>query len=397
VSDLPADQEAGAFTPAPGGSRQKRFFKKFDDWGVPLRTILTIDVVVILTWTVYRTLGRLRELILWVLIAAFVALVLNPAVGFLQRHRFRRAPAIGVVFLAAVLLFAGLLGLFGYPLINALTHLGERLPTMVKQVEKGHGSLAHTLQRLHLLTWVQQNAPKLQSAAHSLGKPALSVGTNLAKAVFSTLLAFTTIGFLSLFMLMEAPAIRRAALGAVPAGHRATVDGVLSRVSRSVTAYVLGSMALSFLFGLVVFITMAILGVPFALLIGLWVALVAMIPLIGGLIAGVPAVLLALLHSPAAGIVMIVVFVGFQLFENHFLYPIVMSRTVKMNPLWVLLAVLIGANLGGVFGSALGALAGAILAIPVGGAIQTIFLEVKAQTRVEDGPGDAAETSLDAG
>ena len=397
MSDPAPDPAADQARPGAAASRQRRFFKKFDDWGVPIRTILTIDVVVIVTWTAYRTLGRLRELILWVLIAAFVALVLNPAVGFLQRHHFRRAPAIGVVFIAAVLVFAGLLGLFGYPLVNSLTHLGERLPTMVKQVEKGHGSLSHTLQRLHLLTWVQKNAPKLQSAAHSLSKPALSVGTNLAKAVFSTLLAFTTIGFLSLFMLLEAPAIRRAGLGAVPETHRATVEGVLSRVSRSVTAYVLGSLALSFLFGLVVFITMAILGVPFALLIGLWVALVAMIPLVGGLIAGVPAVLLALLHSPAAGIVMVIVFVGFQLFENHFLYPIVMSRTVKMNPLWVLLAVLIGANLGGVFGSALGALAGAILAIPIGGAIQTIFLEVKEQTSSGQSPAEAAEPQLEPG
>jgi hypothetical protein len=75
------------------------------------------------------------------------------------------------------------------------------------------------------------------------------------------------------------------------------------------------------------------------------------------------------------------VFVGFQLVENHFLYPVVMSRTVRMNPLWVLLAVLVGANLGGVFGSALGALAGALVAIPVGGAIQVISQEVWAHTR----------------
>ena len=99
---------------------------------------------------------------------------------------------------------------------------------------------------------------------------------------------------------------------------------------------------------------MLILGVPFALLLGLWVALVAMIPLVGGLIAAVPTVALALLHSPTAGVVTLVVFVGFQLVENHFLYPVVMSRTVRMNPLWVLLSVLIGANLGGVFGSSLG-------------------------------------------
>jgi predicted PurR-regulated permease PerM len=113
------------------------------------------------------------------------------------------------------------------------------------------------------------------------------------------------------------------------------------------------------------------------------VALVAMIPLIGGLIAAVPSVILALLHSPTAGIVMLVVFVGFQFVENHLLYPVVMSRSVRMNPLWVLLSILIGANLGGVFGSALGALAGALIAIPVGGAVQVIVREVWDRTQAK--------------
>jgi len=381
----PGGPKDGAGTEGP---RRSRFFQAFTDRGVPLRTILTVDAVVVLTWVGYRLLGRLREVILWFLIAGFLAAVLNPAVAFLQRHRFRRGPAIGMVFLIAIVVFAGLLGLFGYPLVNALTHFGEQLPTMVRQVEKGHGHLARTLQRLHLLSWVQRNAPKLQTAAHNLGKPALSVGTNLAKAVFSTILALTTIAFLSLFMLLEAPMLRKAALGALPARHRVTVEEVAHRVSRSVTSYVLGTFALSFLFGVVVFATLAVLGVPFALLIGLWVALVAMIPLVGGLIAGVPAVLIAALHSPTAAVVTLAVFVGFQLVENHFLYPVVMARTVRMNPLWVLLAVLVGANLGGVFGSALGALAGALVAIPVGGAIQVISQEVWAHTRATRTEGE---------
>ena len=365
------DREVG-----PDAPRRERLFAAASAKGVPLRTILTIDAVVITTWVLYRLLGRLRGVILWILIAAFIALVLNPSVNFLQRHRFRRGAAVGVVFFGAVLVFAGLLGLFGYPLVNSLSHVAVRLPTMVDQVQRGHGWLAHTLQRFHLLSWVQKNAPKLQTAAHNLGKPALSIGTNLASAVFSTILALTTIAFLSLFMLLEAPNLRRAFLGSMRPERRRVIEDVAHRVSRQVTAYVLGTIALSLLFGLVVLVTLLILGVPFALLIGLWVALVAMIPLVGGLIAGVPSVIIASLHSPSAGVVVLIVFVGFQLVENHFLYPVVMSRSVRMNPLWVLLSVLIGANLGGVFGSALGALTGALVAIPVGGAIQVIFREV---------------------
>jgi predicted PurR-regulated permease PerM len=378
------DREVG-----PDAPRRERLFAAASAKGVPLRTILTVDAVVIATWVLYRLLGRLREVILWILISAFLALVLNPAVNFLQHHRLKRGTSIGIVFAASVLIFIGLLGLFGYPLVNSLTHVAERLPTMVKQVQKGHGWLAHTLQKFHLLSWVQKNAPKLQKAANNLGKPALSVGTNLGKAVLSTVLALVTIAFLTLFMLLEAPNLRRGFLGAMRPGRREVVEDIAHRVSRQVTSYVLGTIALSLLFGVVVLVTLLILGVPFALLIGLWVALVAMIPLVGGLIAGVPSVLIALLHSPTAGVVMVIVFVGFQLVENHFLYPVVMSRTVRMNPLWVLLSVLIGANLGGVFGSGLGALTGALIAIPVGGAIQVVVREGWDRSKAEaDTPED---------
>lgn len=373
------DREVG-----PDAPRRERLFAAASAKGVPLRTILTVDGVVIGTWVLYRLLGRLRAVILWILIAAFISLVLNPAVNFLQRHRFRRGSAVGVVLAVALLAFGGLLALFGYPLVNSLTHVATRLPTMVDQVQKGHGWLAHTLQRFHLLSWVQKNAPKLKTAADNLGKPALTFGTNLGKAVASTILAITTIAFLTLFMLLEAPQLRRSFLSTMRPDRSVTVEDIAHRVSRSVTSYVLGTVALSVLFGVVVLVTLLILGVPFALLIGLWVALVAMIPLVGGLIAGVPSVLIAALHSPTAGVVMIIVFVGFQLVENHFLYPVVMSRTVRMNPLWVLLAVLIGANLGGVFGSTLGALTGALVAIPVGGAIQVVFREVWQRTQATD-------------
>lgn len=376
------DEAVGSDAP-----RRDRLFAAASAKGVPLRTILAVDAVVIATWVLYRLVGRLRDIILWTLIAAFIALVLNPAVVFLQRRRLNRTAASGVVFMLALLLFAGLLVLFGYPLVNSLTHFAEQLPSMVKQLQKGHGHLARTLQHFHLLTWVQRNAPRLKSAAHNLGKPALSLGTNLGKAVFSTILALTTIAFLSLFILLEAPALRRGALDVLTPDHRQVVEDVARRVSQSVAAYVVGTMALSFLFGVVVFVTLVMLGVPFALLIGLWVALVAMIPLVGGLIAGVPTVVIALLHSPTAAVVMAVVFVAFQLVENHLLYPIVMSRTVRMNPLWVLLAVLIGANLGGVFGSALGGLAGALVAIPVGGAMQAVFREIWRHTRARVQPG----------
>jgi len=94
-------------------------------------------------------------------------------------------------------------------------------------------------------------------------------------------------------------------------------------------------------------VTLATQGVPFALLLGVFVALVDLLPLVGGLLAGVPVVVIAAIHSVPAGIVMLIVFLAYQQIENHALNPVILSKTVRLNPFWVLIAVLVGATLGG--------------------------------------------------
>ena len=116
---------------------------------------------------------------------------------------------------------------------------------------------------------------------------------------------------------------------------------------------------------------------PFAILLGAFVALVDLLPLVGGLLAGVPVVVIAAIHSVPAGIVMLIVFLVYQQIENHVLNPMIMSKTVRLNPFWVLLAVLIGATLGGAVAGALGTFVGALIGIPVGGAMQVIVRELR--------------------
>ena len=116
---------------------------------------------------------------------------------------------------------------------------------------------------------------------------------------------------------------------------------------------------------------------PFALLLGVFVALVDLLPLVGGLLAGVPVVVIAAIHSVPAGIVMLVVFLVYQQIENHVLNPVIMSKTVRLNPFWVLIAVLVGATLGGRVAGGLGTFVGALIGIPVGGAIQVIVRELR--------------------
>ena len=146
---------------------------------------------------------------------------------------------------------------------------------------------------------------------------------------------------------------------------------------RSVSGYMLGNGATSVVAGVITGVTLAILGVPFALLLGVFVALVDLLPLVGGLLAGVPVVIIAAIHSVPAGIVMLVVFLVYQQVENHVLNPVIMSKTVQLNPFWVLIAVLVGATLGGRIAGGLGTFVGALVGIPFGGAIQVIVRELR--------------------
>jgi predicted PurR-regulated permease PerM len=146
-------------------------------------------------------------------------------------------------------------------------------------------------------------------------------------------------------------------------------------ISRSVSGYVLGDMMTSIAAGVVVFVTLLIVGVPYAFLWALWVALVDFLPTIGGALAGVPTVLFAFAHSLTAGIVTLVVFLIYTQVENHILNPIVMSRTVKINPLLVFVAVLIGADLGAWVAGIAGGFVAVLTAVPMAATIQVIVRE----------------------
>jgi predicted PurR-regulated permease PerM len=158
---------------------------------------------------------------------------------------------------------------------------------------------------------------------------------------------------------------------------RAERYGRIAReVNRGVTGYMLGNFLTSLIAGLVVLVTLLLVGVPYAFLWALWVALVDFLPMIGGALAGIPTVLFAVAHSLTAGIITLVVFLVYTQVENHLLNPIVMSRTVKVNPLLVLMSILVGASIGSWIGGVFGAFVAALISIPAAGAVQVLVREL---------------------
>jgi predicted PurR-regulated permease PerM len=360
--------------PEPAQSRRERLFDRAEAKKIPLRAILTIDAVIIGTIVLVEIVAKLRDTILLVVVAAFIALVLNPPVVMLQRKAgMRRGYAVTIVTVVGVLVFAGVAFLFGVPLVTALTNLISKLPGYVSTAQSGKGWIGHELTRLHLQSWLKKNEPKLTSYAKNLSGPALRFG----KATFTAVLDVVIIFTLVILLMLEAPKIRVGLLNMLPAQRALTVSRISGEVSRSITGYMFGDLLTSLIAGVIVFVTLTALGVPYAFLLGLWVALVDFLPMIGGALAGIPTAIIAgVTEGLVALIVTVVVFVVYQEIENHVLNPIIMSKTVKISPLLVLVAVLIGANLGGLLGGFFGGFVAVLLAIPIAGSIQVIVREV---------------------
>jgi predicted PurR-regulated permease PerM len=365
----------------PVDSRLSSFWSAADARGIPLRTILAAAAVVVLTYLAAQLVYRIRDILLIVLVAGFIALVLNPLVVALERWHFKRGQAVAAVTLVAVIAFIALAVAFGYPLVNGLTHLADRLPTYIRQAEHGKGWVGQLVRKYHVEAWVNKNAPKLTTFAKGLAKPALQLG----KGALTLLLTVFTIFALVVLLLLEGAKLRVGLLALISPARATRYRRVASEVNRSVIGYVLGDLLTSVIAGVVVFVTLVALGVPFPLLFALWVALVDFIPVVGGALAGIPTVLFALGHSVSAGIVTLVVFLLYTQVENHVLNPVVMSKTVRVNPLLVLLSILIGASIGSWIGSSFGAFVFAVVAIPIAGAIQVVVRELWQST----GPSEA--------
>ncbi len=350
-----------------------------DRRGIPLPTIVvTVGVVILLVdlnAALILGIWVLRTIIVYIIIAFFFTLLLTPATRFLRRRGLSHGSATLLVFLIGVLVLGGLVYLFTQPLVTAAINFGHQIPTLVQEAKKGHGPLGRLLFRLHLQKYLSEGSTKITSQITKVLKPATAF--SVGAAAVSTLVTIVTIGILTLFTMLEAPRMWAGFLNLFRPASADRLRRVVDETIRSVSGYMLGNGLTSVIAGVISGVTLAILGVPFALLLGVFVALVDLLPLVGGLLAGVPVVVIAAIHSVPAGITMLIVFLVYQQIENHILNPVIMSKTVRLNPFWVLISVLVGATIGGRVAGGLGTFVGALVGIPFGGAVQVIVRELR--------------------
>ena len=325
---------------------------------VPTRTIVRVIALVLAAAAAVQILDAVSRVLTWIAVSIFLAVALEPVVRVTERW-MSRTWAVLTVFGGLLALVALFLAVLIIPIATQVDDLRDAAPGYLQRLERNH-TIRDLNQRYKLVQ-------KAQDAAQQAPARVFGAAGRFVNGVVATL----TVLFLTLFLMFELPAISRGLLSLLTDDDAARVRLVAADVNRSIGGYVLGNLAISVIAGATVGISLWILGVPYAAALAVFMGVCDLVPLVGATVGALAAIGVAFAaQGVTAGIVMIVVNVVYQQFENHILQPIVYRKTVQLSAFLVLVAVLVGGELMGVLG--------ALVAIPIAGSIQLVVREIRA-------------------
>lgn len=301
------------------------------------------------------------DILVVILVAAFLAAGLDPAVCWLQRHTAgSRGIAVAIV-IAVVGLTLLAFTVLGLPaLFSQANELRTDAPRYAEQLRDGNRALENLDRRVGWVSMVKRATSEKALQGASGRRGLLQLATGVAAAAVATL----TCVVLTIYFLARLPSLKSNAYRLIPHSRRARVTLLIDEMLQRIGRYVLGNLATSVVAGVAAYVVLKALGVPHALALALFVALMDLVPLVGATIGAAVSVAVALTVSVATGMAMVVFFVVYQQFENFILIPRVMQKTVEVSPVATIVAVLLGAALLGVVG--------AILAVPTAAALQLV-------------------------
>jgi predicted PurR-regulated permease PerM len=320
------------------------------------KVVLVAATVIAALYLVYLV----REVIGLVLIATFFALAIAPAVNWLDRRRVPRWMAILVVYLG---IGAGIFGvglLVVPPLVDGVEDLSNDLPGYVEDLRENETFREYD-DKYDITDKLTEQAEELPSKLGDAAGTLADVTVNVLNR-FVQLFAILVISF---FLLMDGGRIMAFGFRQLPPERERRLRKIADDVSEAIAGYVFGNFVISVLAGLVTYVTLTILDIPFAVPLAVLFAFFDLLPLVGATIGGIlVGLVVALVSFPAGLIVWVAVLIVYQQIENNVIQPYVYGRTVQIHPLVVIIAVLIGAALLGILG--------ALVAIPAAAAIQSI-------------------------
>ena len=333
-------------------------------------------------------LGRLRTLLLTLLLSFFISFALEPAVNFLARRGWRRGLATGVVFALAVIAVLLFVAVTLPPLVIEMASLASNVPGWIRGITEFLSErFGLDINLANLSSGVIDVQGTLQKYAASLATGILGIGGRVLGLVVQ-LFAMVLFTF---YLLADGPRFRRLVLSLVRPERQAEIMRIWEIAIQKTGGYVYSRALLALASAIFTYIALQIIGVPFALALGIWVGVISQfIPAVGTYLAAVVPVLVALTVSPVTALVVIVVLVVYQQIENLLLAPRITARTMSLHPAVAFGSVLVGAALLGTVGALVALPAAAIIMAFVSTYLQRYHVQEEGLDHL--GPEESAPT-----
>lgn len=334
-----------------------------DGWP-PISYWVKVTIAVAVTIGILVVVKSISSIIVLLVIALVIAVGLEPAMHFLMTRAKvkRRGVAVAILFFVGVFVVGGFLALVVPALVHEINSLAADLPKLVPKLEQrndwiGRQISAHQDQ---IRSFISNLPSRLAGSFTTI----LSVTGKIGGIVFNAL----TVVVLSIFFMAALPRMRDSAIAHVIPRRRSQAQRMIDDSIRKIGGYVAGNLATSAICAVCSSIALAIIGVPFSVVLGIWAGIADLIPAIGAYIGLIPAVAVALSQGVIEGVIVLTYFTAYQQLENYYIVPRVMQDAVDMSSVSVLIATLIGASLGG--------FAGALLAIPVAATLKVVLTDL---------------------
>jgi predicted PurR-regulated permease PerM len=329
--------------------------------------LVMLPLAVLGLWAIAKAAGKV---LLIFIVAAIIALILNPAVSFLQHRRLPRGLAVLAVYLAFFLTLAGIGVLLANPISNQVRAFVNNLPQIVKEANKHiasfEGELNESGIHVHLRKPGKTALQTLQEKVTKSASKIVSFGGSLATEVVGALFNLVLVFVLSVYMLLYGQRIGALARRVMPPGGGTPADDYPTLLQRAVSRYVGGQLLFSAIMGASTGLSLYVFGLvgifpdgrKYALAFAVFYGFMELVPYIGPILGAIPPVLVALFtKSPIVALWVVLLFVALQQLEGHVVAPQVFGRTLRINPLLVIFALLFGLQLYGIIG--------ALVALPV--------------------------------
>lgn len=320
-------------------------------------------------------LYQARSVLVLIVIAAVLAIGMDPGIRMLQRRsRMGRGSATAVILLSLL----GFLVLFFVlvipPIAGEVEAFARRVPDYIAHLQDTGGVLGEFEQRFNLSQQLESLADRVPTILQDSMGTVLGVFGNIATGLFSLL----TILVLTVYFASNLPALENGVASLFPSAKRDEFRELMDRATEKIGGYASGQIMVSLLAGITAFIAFLIIGLPFPAALAMWVSITTLIPSVGALVGAVLCILVASFISVGAAVATAIFILVYQQIENYVISPRVMKKAVDLSPAAVIVSVLIG-------GSILG-FVGALLALPLAAAAKVVVRDLWLRNRLEPAP-----------